>query len=66
VREAFLEVYTPPPQEYFEALVRQARAELDAELTMEDKAKYSAVLIMRMARRRFSATSRSRAQLISS
>ena len=47
-RKAFLEMYMPPPQEYCEALDRQARAELDAQLTPEEKATYSAALIMRM------------------
>ena len=47
-RETFLEMYPPPPQEYVEALDRQARADLDAQLTMDEKAKYSAVLTMRM------------------
>ena len=48
MKQSFLEAYTPPPQEYCEALDRQARAELDAQLTTEEKTKYSAVLIMRM------------------
>ena len=48
VRDEFMQKYTPPTREYFEALSRQARAKLDAQLTMEEKAKYSAVLIMRL------------------
>jgi universal stress protein A len=47
-RETFLETCPPPPREYVEALDRQARADLDAQLTMEEQAKYSAVLTMRM------------------
>ena len=37
-----------PPPSAAEALDRQARAELDAQLTPEEKATYSAALIMRM------------------
>ena len=36
-RETFLEMYLPPPQEYVEALDRQARANLDAQLTLKRK-----------------------------
>lgn len=44
---AFMETYTPPG-DYLENLDRQARAELEAQLTTEEKAQYSAVLILRL------------------
>ena len=45
---AFMEMYAPPSDDYLEKIDRQARAELDAQLTAEEKVKYSAVFIIRM------------------
>ena len=41
----FVEVYMPPPADYWENIERQARAELEAQLTATEKAKYSAVFV---------------------
>lgn len=47
---AFMEMYTPPPGDYLGALQNEARTRLDALLTDEEKARYSAVLTMRTGR----------------
>jgi universal stress protein A len=44
---AFMELYTPPPGDYLGALEREARTRLDALLTDDEKARYSAVLAVR-------------------
>lgn len=45
---AVMEMYAPPPGDYLEDLDRRARAELAAQLTTEETAKYSAVFILRV------------------
>ena len=42
---AFMDVYAPPPADYWENIQRQARAELETLLTFDEKAKYSAVFV---------------------
>ena len=44
---AFSENYGPPPGDFLEALDRHTRAELESQLSAEDKAKYSATFILR-------------------
>lgn len=44
---AFSEMYAPPPGDFLEELERRTRAELQAQLTPEEKAQYSAVFILR-------------------
>ena len=44
---AFGEVYVPPPGDFLEDFYRRARTELEAQLSTEEKAKYSAVFISR-------------------
>lgn len=41
------ELYAPPPSDYLEEIGRRARAELEAQLTPEEKTKYSAAFVMR-------------------
>jgi nucleotide-binding universal stress UspA family protein len=43
----YLEMYAPP-DEYLEALERQVRAELESQLTPEQKTRHSAQLVLRM------------------
>lgn len=45
---AYSEMYAPPPGDFLEELERRTRAELQAQVTPEEKAKYSAVFILRM------------------
>lgn len=44
---AFGEMYVAPPGDFLEELDRRARAELEAQLSAEENAKYSAVFILR-------------------
>ena len=48
VPAAYNEMYLPPPGDYLEELGRRRRAELEAQLTAEEKRKYSAVFVMRV------------------
>lgn len=43
----YAELYAPPPGDYLEEMGRRARAELEAQLTSEEKTRYSATLVMR-------------------
>ena len=45
---ASTDTYPMPPDDYLENLHRQARAELDAQLTPEEKVKYMAAFIIRV------------------
>lgn len=45
---AFMEMYSPPPAEYFTDLERQAEAKLKASLTDEEQARSGAVLTTRL------------------
>jgi nucleotide-binding universal stress UspA family protein len=45
---AISEFYVPLPGDFLEELARRASAELEAQLTAEEKAKYSAVFILRV------------------
>jgi nucleotide-binding universal stress UspA family protein len=44
---AFSEMYAPPPGDFLEELERRTRSALEAQLTTEEKAKHSAVFILR-------------------
>lgn len=44
---AVSEMYVPPPGDFLEELDRRTRAELQAQLSADEKAKYSAVFILR-------------------
>ena len=44
---AFSEMYVPSPGDFLEELDRRTRVELEAQLSPEEKAKYSAVFILR-------------------
>lgn len=44
---AFGGMYAPPPGDLLEELDRRTRAELESQLSAEDKAKYSAVFLLR-------------------
>jgi nucleotide-binding universal stress UspA family protein len=41
------EIYGPPPGDYLEEIGRRARAELEAQLTSDEKTRYSATFVMR-------------------
>ena len=43
----FSEMYAPPPDDFLAERERRTRAELEAQLTPEEKAKYSAAFILR-------------------
>jgi universal stress protein A len=46
--DAFPGFYSPLPGEFIEDLDRRTRAELESQLTAEEKARYSAVFVLRM------------------